>query len=184
MGNTEQTSIRFVVDDEQMLYTTFSPENEFTDAVKKYIRSKIAVKDNRHSISLTVMSRNPLNEERFRSAVSNWIRDEEALFQKEGKELIRMLVGRLALGSILILLSLTLQQKYEVLKYSLIPVMSSLALSKAASILIVELPLNAKYKKILKMMEEKNAITFEYGYAQNVGNGTPSDANQAAPVDA
>lgn len=164
MGNAEQINIRLVVDDEQKLYTPFSPENEFSEAVKQYIRSKIATKDTRHSISLTVMSRNPLDEERFRSAVSNWVRDEKAIFRKTRKELIRMLIERLALGSVLILLSMALQKQFEVLKYSLIPVMSSLALSKAASILILELPTNAKYKKLLKDMEKNSATTFEYGY--------------------
>lgn len=161
MGTGEQTIIWLVVDDEQTLYTTYSPENEFSESVKQYIRSKIATKDARHSISLTVMSRDPLDEERFRDAVSNWVRDEKAIFRKTRKDLIRMLVERLILGSTLILLSLGLQSKFEVLKYSLIPVMSSLALSKAASILILELPTNARYKKLLKDMEEGSVITFE-----------------------
>ena len=171
MGNAGQSNIWLVVDDEQALYTPFSPENEFSEAAKQYIRSKIATKDIRHSISLTVMSRDPLNKERFRSAVSNWVRDEKAIFQKTRKELIRMLVERLILGSALILLSLALQKQFEVLKYSLIPVMSSLALSKAAGVLILDLPTNARYIKLLKVIEENSATTFEYGYAQNTGDG-------------
>ena len=184
MGKAEKINISLVVDDEQQLYTTYSPEDEFSEAVKQYIRSKIATKDAHQSISLTVMSRNPLNEERFRSAVSNWVRDEKAIYQKTRKDLIRMLVERLILGSALILLSLPLQKQFEVLKYSLIPVRSSLALSKAASSLILELTTNAKYKKLLKEMEEYSVTTFEYGYSQNASDDAPQNTKGAASDDA
>jgi hypothetical protein len=85
MDNAEQKNIRLVVDDEPKLYTPLSPEDEFNEPVKAYIRSKIAGKDDCQSISLTVMSRDLLNEEKFRSAVSNWIRDEKAVFRKRIK---------------------------------------------------------------------------------------------------
>ena len=163
MGNAKQSTVCLVVEDEQKLYTPFSPEVEFSEAVKNYIRAKIASKDPRHSIRLKVMSRDPLDEARFRSAVSNWVLDESAIFQMTRKDLIRLLIERLILGSALIVLSLALEKQFEVLKYTLIPVMSSLALSKAAGILILELPTNAKYKKLLKEMEESSVITFEYG---------------------
>ena len=164
MDNAEQKNIRLVVDDEQKLYTPFSPEDEFNEPVKAYIRSKIAGKDDCQSISLTVMSRDPLNEGKFRSAVSNWIRDEKAMFQKTGKDLMRMLVGLLIVGSILIVLSLALEKQVEVLKYSLLPVMGSLSLSRAAGIMVLKLPTNTANKKRINEMEQNSVITFEYGY--------------------
>ena len=81
MDNAEQKNVRLVVDDEQKLYTPFNPDDEFSEPVKAYIRTKITGKEDHQSISLTVMSHDPVNEERFRSAVSNWIRAEKALFR-------------------------------------------------------------------------------------------------------
>ena len=173
MDNAEQKNIRLVVDDEQKLYTPFSPEDEFNEPVKAYIRSKIAGKDDYQSISLTVMSRDLLNEEKFRSAVSNWIRDEKAMFQKTGKDLMRMLVGLLIVGSILIVLSLALEKQVEVLKYSLLPVMGSLSLSRAAGIMVLKLPTNTANKRRINEMEQNSVITFEYGYEQNTEDNTP-----------
>ncbi len=52
MNHAEQQNIRLVVDDEQALYTSFSPEDEFDEPVKTYIRSKAAGKDQTKSINL------------------------------------------------------------------------------------------------------------------------------------
>ena len=40
MGASENTNIRIAVSDEQDLYTPLSPEDEFNDTVKTYIKSK------------------------------------------------------------------------------------------------------------------------------------------------
>ena len=141
MGNAEQTNIKLIVDDEQSLYVSFSPEDEFSDSVKSYIRSKLS--DGMHSrqgIDMTVISRKPIDEERFRSAVSNWIRDEKVSFNKREKETLISLIGGLVFGSLLLILSIVMEQRVEVLKYSLLPIMGSLALSKAASVLVVDVP--------------------------------------------
>ena len=120
MGNAEQTNIKLIVDDEQSLYVSFSPEDEFSDSVKSYIRSKLS--DGMHSrqgIDMTVISRKPIDEERFRSAVSNWIRDEKESFNKREKETRISLIGGLVFGSLLLILSIVMEQRVEVLKYSL-----------------------------------------------------------------
>ena len=161
MGHTGQNNIRLVVDDEEDLYAAFSPEDEFSEAVKFYIRSKIANEFDRQSINLTVISRQPVNEERFRAAVSNWIRDEKALFKKTERETILTLIGSLIFGSILIILSIILEKKISVLKYTIIPVMGSLALSKAASIMVMGMPVIKAKRAIFGEIEKKSVITFE-----------------------
>ena len=163
MDQTEQMNITLVVDDEQSLYNKFSPDPEFSEPVKAYIRSKVVSKGDHQGIGLTVQSRSPLDEEKFRSAVSDWIRDEKALFRKLEKELLRTMVALLIVGSILIILSLTLEKHVEVLKYSLIPILGSLALSKAAGIMVIKIPANTKNRKLINEMEENSVITFEYG---------------------
>ena len=79
MHHVEQMNIILVVEDEKSLYTNFSPEAEFDHDVKEYIKSKIAgEEDNNKSVQLTVVSQDPLDEEKFRLA-----RVEKSLFDRE-----------------------------------------------------------------------------------------------------
>ena len=168
MGNAEQTNIKLIVDDEQSLYVSFSPEDEFSDSVKSYIRSKLS--DGMHSrqgINMTVISRKPIDEERFRSAVSNWIRDEKASFRRKERETRIALIGGLIFGSLLLILSIAIEKQVDVLKYSLLPIMGSLALGKAASILAVDVPTIRVQRWFFNEIEEKSVITFEYANEEN-----------------
>lgn len=171
MEITEQMDIRLVVSDEQTLYNPFNPEVEFGRDVKSYIQSKAATGDPGQSISLTVISREALDEDRFRAAVANWITEERALFRRKEKETKRMLAGLLVIGSILFVLSLALQKQFEVLKYSLLPILGSLALSKAAGILIIDMPTVRSQRWMLDEMERNNVITFEYIDEETVSPG-------------
>ena len=168
MDNIKQNDIRLVVSDEKTLYTPFDPEPEFNSSVKEYIRSKAAVENTGQNINLTVISRQPLDEERFRTAVSNWIIEEKALFRKKENETIRMLVGMLIIGSLFFILSLALQKRFEVLKYSLLPILGSLALSKAAGILLLDMPTVRAQRWMLGEMEKQSVITFEYVHEENL----------------
>ena len=162
MGHTEQEIIQLVVSEEQILYTPFSPEAELNSLVKDYIKSKAIVEDARESFGLNVISQETLDEERFRTAVSNWIKEEKAFFRIKEKETLRTFVGLLVFGSIFIILSLALQKKFEVLKYSLLPILGSLALSKATGILIIDIPTIKAQRRMINEMEKKSVITFEY----------------------
>ena len=73
-----------------------------------------------------------------------------------------MLIGTLIFGSVMLLLCLSLEKIIDVLQYSLMPIMGSLALSKSASIIIMDMPLIRAKRWILEGMEKKNVITFEY----------------------
>ena len=163
MTLTEPKIVRLVVDDENMLYTSFSPEDELDESVKSYIRSKIEGDKLRQYFQLTVISREPLDEARFRSAVSNWIKDEKALLSGKEKETIIRLIGSLIFGSIMLVLSIELEAQIDVVKYSLMPIMGSLALSSAAGILVETIPTIRATKWLLRETERNNLITFEYG---------------------
>lgn len=163
MAKREPKSIQLIVDDEEALYSQFSPEDEFGESVKAYVRSKATDKTRHQGISMTVVSQKPIDENRFRSAVSNWIKDERAMFKRTEKETLITLFGSLAFGSLMIVLSVMLGQQYEVLQYSLIPIMGSLALGKAASILVMTLPITSANKTLLEEMEDTSTITFRYG---------------------
>ena len=167
MSIIEKKEIRLVVKDEQSLYTPFSPADELDESVRSYIRSKVAEDKLRQNFHLIVMSQEPVDEERFRTAVSNWIRDEKAACNGDEKETVIRLAGSLVFGTILILLSIELEAQFDVVKYSLMPIMASLALSNAAGILIEKIPMIRATKWILAETEKNNMITFEYGQHRN-----------------
>ena len=172
MEQTGQNIIRLAVENEQDLYTPFNPEAEFDQAVQKYLRSKIAKiygLDFRQGIILTVISREPINEEKFRAASANWISDEKAAFRINEKETRRLLIALLAAGSVLLVLSMALVKRIDVLQYSLLPIMGSLALSKAAGMLLIDIPISNAKKQILNQMEKNNVIIFE-----NTGSPSPA----------
>ena len=161
MDSTEKKNIMLIVDDEQSLYESFSPEDEFNASVKSYIRSKLSDGRYRDGIGMTVVSREPINEERFRSAASNWIRDEKASFRRKEKETLIELIGGLLFGSLLLILSIAIEKQVDVLKYSLLPIMGSLALGKAASLLAVDVPTIRVQRWFFNEIEENSVITFE-----------------------
>lgn len=163
MAGEKQKTISLVVDSEQNLYSRFSPEDEFDESVKAYIRSKVRERDHSQNISLTVISRKPLDEERFRTAMSNWGKDEKAVMDVEMKDTMRMLIGTLIFGTIMILLSLMTEARFEVAKYSLMPIIGSLALGKAAEILVFSFPTFGVKKRLITEMGKGTSVTFEYG---------------------
>ncbi|MBQ3372182.1 MAG: hypothetical protein IJG40_03485 [Oscillospiraceae bacterium] len=116
---------------------------------------------------MTVISREPIDEEKFWSAMSNWGREEQSLLRMEYKDTIRMLIGTLVFGSVLFLLNLSLQERFEVLQYSLIPIIAALALGRAAGILAIELPTYGVKKRLINEMSKNSLITFEYGHDKN-----------------
>ena len=165
MEQREQNNIRIAVEDEKELYTSLNPEPEFSTTVKKYLKEKmerIYGLDYSHGITLTVLSQEPVNEEKFTTAAANWITEEKELFRKTEKENLRLLIALLAVGSVLIVLSLALVKRFEVLQHSLLPIMGSLALSKATGMLLIDIPLNRAQRQIMNQMEKNNVIVFEY----------------------
>lgn len=166
MTSEEQKAIRLVVESEQTLYSRFSPEDEFDASVKSYIRTKIAAVGRSRNISLTVLSQKPLDEKRFLSALSNWGRDEKAAMRTDMKDTIRMLIGMLVFGSIMIILSVMMQERFAEVQYSLMPIMGSLALGKVAEILIVNIPIFNARKKMIDDMGKGTSVTFEYVHGE------------------
>ena len=158
----EKKNISIVVENEQELYTSLSPEDEFNDSVKSYIRSKITGGGMKRYVGMTVISRTPIDEDRFRSAVANWARDEKEALGSDRKEKLRLLIGLLVFGSILVVFSIKLQQEYEVARYSLVPIMGSLSLSRATGILIIDLPILSSQIKAFNRVERGSEVTFEY----------------------
>ena len=73
-----------------------------------------------------------------------------------------MLVGLLLFGSALVIFNIKLQDKYELARYSLVPIMGSLSMSRATGLLIIDLPILTSKIKVLNRIEEGSVVTFEY----------------------
>ena len=162
MEGSGQKDIRIVVEDENSLYSSFSPDDEFNEAVKAYIRSRLYDGISRQSINMTVIARSPIDEERFRAAVNNWIRDSKASFKKRQKEVLIRIIGSLIFGSILIIMSIAGQKQYDVIRYSLLPIMGSIALGEAARALIRDVPTIRIERWLFREIEKNSRISFEY----------------------
>ena len=71
-----------------------------------------------------------------------------------------MLIGMLAVASALIFLSIFMQTRIEVLKYTIIPVLGSVALGRATGICITELPINRAKRQMIDQIEQNSTIEF------------------------
>ena len=167
-NNKELKNISLVVDNEQDLYTPLNPEAEFNWTVKQYVKSKAADIDDHQNIQLTVIAKVPLDEEIFRSAVSSLINEEKTILAAGWKEAYRMFIGLLCFGTALLLLTLFFEKMVDVLQYSLMPIMSSLALGRAVRILIIEMPIIRAKRRIIDELEKNNVIIFKYDHANEI----------------
>ena len=156
------TELKMAVKNEEDLYTPLSPESEFNVGVKTYLSSKVALAEFKNNISLTVISSVPLDEERFRAAVAKWIHDERIVFEQASKISNRMLIGMLLVASLFITVSLSLVEHVNVFSYTIIPVLGSVALGKAAGICITEIPINSAKRKLINELEKNSSIIFQY----------------------
>ena len=95
MKEKEIKDITVIVNDENSLYVPYSPESIFSEGIKSYIRSKTTEANSGNGIRLIVKSPSAMDEERFRTAVKNWIREEGALFTREEKITSRTLISML-----------------------------------------------------------------------------------------
>ena len=161
MNLKESKEIKILVNKEEDLYTPFSPDSELNDDVKNYIKSKIIPAGYQNNFTLTVIYSDAIDEDRFRAAVSNWIKDEKEIFRQKAEASRRLLIGLFVIASIFIIANLAMVKTFNVLSYTIIPVMGTVALWKAADICITELPIINVKRKLLREMENNNNIVFK-----------------------
>ena len=64
MNDPKHINIRILVDSEEKIYTSYSPEPDLSWSLKAYIKSKTAAIDHNDTIDLTVVSKSHLNEDK------------------------------------------------------------------------------------------------------------------------
>jgi len=153
--------IKLLVNDEHSLYIPYSPETEFNQGLKNYIKSKIAAAGIKNKVKLTVLSGVSIDEEKFRTASANWIQDERKTLIQENRHTKRLLVGLLVMASLFIIISMILRKNNDVFSYTIIPVLGSVALGRAAGLCIIDLPTNKVKLELIKDIEKNNSIVFE-----------------------
>ncbi len=159
MDQHASDTVTLIVRDEDSLYTPFSPDGEFSDSVKRYIVSKVSPANHDYAIRMRVISSVPLDEERFREAVRSWVSAEKKAFSQESKVSRRMLIGMLAVASAFIFLSIFMQTRIEVLKYTIIPVLGSVALgNRAKRQMIDQIEQNSTIEFIVKDTPQERSV--------------------------
>lgn len=161
MGQRNYKDVKLIVTNEESLYLPFSDGDEFSFSVRDYIKTKYSGAEIGDFLRLTVVSSAPIDEDRFRSAVTNWVQEEKLKFRQEEKTTNRMLIGMLVIASLFIILSLQLEKQVAALSYTIIPVLGSVALGRAAGICLTDLPINRARKQMLHDMEQNSPIIFE-----------------------
>ena len=161
MDQRNYKDIKLIVSNEESLYLPFSDGDEFSFSVRDYIKTKYTSAEVGDLLRLTVVSSAPIDEDRFRSAVANWVQEEKLKFRQEEKTTNRMLIGFLVIASLFIILSLQLEKRVEALSYTIIPVLGSVALGRAAGICLTDLPINRAKRQMINDMENNSPIIFE-----------------------
>ncbi|MBR2675967.1 MAG: hypothetical protein IKE28_03525 [Solobacterium sp.] len=161
MKEKEIKDITVIVNDENSLYVPYSPESIFSEGIKSYIRSKTTEANSGNGIRLIVKSPSDMDEAKFRTAVKNWIREEGTLFTREEKITSRTLISMLVAASLFIVLSIYLSKYSNVFSSTIIPVLGSVALGRAAGIFVMDMPVNKAKKYFLKELEENSTVVFE-----------------------
>lgn len=161
MSEKEIKDITIIVNDEDALYVPYSPESIFSDGIKSYIRSKAAEANSGNGVRLIVKSPFAMEEEKFRTAVRNWARDERALLNREEKISRHILIAMLIFASVFIILSMYLEKYSNVFSSTIIPVLGSVALGRAAGMCVMDMPVNSAKKRLIKEVEENSTVLFE-----------------------
>jgi len=110
---------------------------------------------------LTVISSSPLDEERFRSAIANWIKDEKTLFIRKEKQSVQLPSAMFIIGASIIILITLLRQFIELLTYAVILIIGTAVLGRGVTNWY-EHTLGIKAKKwLLSELNKTNVIVFQ-----------------------
>lgn len=162
----KENNIRLLVKDEQSLYSPFSPDAEFSEPVKSYIRSKTLGDDFKQQIKLTVISSAPLDEDRFRTAAANWVKDEKAGFEQDYKRYIHFPRAMFIIGVLIIILVSLLKPYLDPLTHAIILIIGTAVAGKGVVNWYEQVPAIRARKQLTKEIDKTSTIVFEYGDSQ------------------
>lgn len=162
MKKQEVNNIRLIVKDEQDLYTPLSPDDEFSDPVKSYIRSKALNADYKQPVKLTVISSSPLDEEKFRSAAANWVREEKTAFELNAKQSTKLPTAMFIIGGLVVIIVSLLKQHFEPLTYAIILIIGTAVIGKGVTNWYEHVPAIRARRWLTEEVEKKSTIVFEY----------------------
>ena len=155
-------NIRLLVKDEQSLYTPFSPDDEFSEPVKTYIRSKALGDDYKQQIKLTVISSAPLDEDKFRSASANWIEEEKALFEQNEKRATQLPTAMFIIGALIIILVTLFKSYFEPLTFAIILIIGTAVIGKGVTNWYEHVPAYKAKKWLATEIDKTSTIEFLY----------------------
>ena len=163
----KENNIRLLVKDEQSLYSPFSPDAEFSEPVKSYIRSKTFGDDYKQQIKLTVISSSPLDEEKFRSSASKWVEEEKAVFEQNYRRFIHLPRAMFIIGVLIIILVSLLKPYFEPLTHAIILIIGTAVAGKGVVNWYEQVPAIRARKWMTEEINNTSTIVFEYTDGQD-----------------
>ena len=154
--------IKLRVQSEEWLYQTLDPEEAcFTDEIRSYIYGKMVRQIKQKDHEIIVQSPEQLNEEKFLSAVRQWIRDDKESMRTERKKdmVMQTYFGLLGIG--FLLLEIILEGKASIVWQTVISAVSGFSLWEVVNIWIFQFPVLRLRKKVLEKITKKTKIRFE-----------------------
>lgn len=155
--------IRIKVNREEELYDPFDPDMEVlssdaADYIIKRFEEKAKIGD---EPVIKVISSNPLNKERVKSAFTLFIDGKISVLEKEQKRTIIKQIGLFLIGIAFIALWLILASSIKNIAAEVLSIIGSFAVWEAANIWIVEAPKLRLEKRLLKRLKDTK-VEFEY----------------------
>lgn len=154
--------IRILAEDEQSLYTPLSPDDEFSEPVKTYIRSKLLGYNLKHQLKLTVISSSPLDEEKFKSATANWVKDEKAVFDRKERYSTILPTVMFIIGGLVVVLMSLLRKYFDPIEYAVIVIIGTAVMGRGVTNWYEHVPAIRTRKWLTNEIEKTSTIVFEY----------------------
>ena len=155
--------------DKTPVFEPLNPNPEFHKEVKRYLALQFLDEDYGKDIRLTVTYSASLDEERFRTALSNWFWRRGWDLEREQRRNGYEQISRLAVGILLTFACVALQQYEDEIGYKILSIVTSFSLSRVVSIWLSTMPTNQIQRGVNRYIAQHTIIVFRHQDEKNVG---------------
>ncbi|MBQ6494020.1 MAG: hypothetical protein IJI92_09185 [Erysipelotrichaceae bacterium] len=147
----EKHIVNLKIEKESDLYCPYNDDHELNSEVAEYLLSKVRGNNIREEIMIRIFSKEPLDQERVRRSIGEWIRNAEQQYKEESKSDRNKLLIYFLVGLFFVALSLVLDSYIDNLMFTILSTIGSLAISESALIWLEENPT----VRILRLLADK-----------------------------
>ena len=152
--------IKLDIEKESDLYCPYNSDHELSSDIGEYYLSKVKERGIKDSIVIRISSLEPLDEERVRNSIGNWLRSADNEYKREARENRIRQIAYFAVGLVFIVISLVLDNYMKTLMFTIFSTIGSLAISESALIWLEENPKIALVRKLAEKWLKSLDIEF------------------------